>query len=43
MIEGRCGGLEHRVLEVEQKTEEHLVSLEMVRTDVEMGHANLEK
>jgi hypothetical protein len=43
MIEGRCGGLNCHVDDIEQKTEERLVSLEMARTEVEMGRADLEK
>jgi hypothetical protein len=42
-IDGRYGGLEHRVEEVKQRTEERLVSLEMARTKTETGHANLSK
>jgi hypothetical protein len=42
-IEGHCGGLECRVFEVEQKIEERLVSLKMVRTKVETWRADLEK
>jgi hypothetical protein len=42
-IDDRCGSLERRVEEVEQRTEERLVSLEMARTKTEMGHADLPK
>jgi hypothetical protein len=42
-IEGHYGGLDRRVDAIEQKTDEHLVSLEMARTKVEMGRADLEK
>jgi hypothetical protein len=42
-IDGHCGGLEHRVDEVKQKTEEHLVSLKMEHTKMEMGHPDLSK
>jgi hypothetical protein len=42
-IDGRCSGLERRVVEVEQKAEERLVSLEMSRTEAELGRAELEK
>jgi hypothetical protein len=42
-IEGRCGGgLDTRVLEVEQKAEERYISLELFRTESEMGRATLE-
>jgi hypothetical protein len=42
-IEGWCGGLERRVDESEHRVEEHLVSLEMVHTKLEVGCADLEK
>ncbi|GJN20050.1 hypothetical protein PR202_gb07376 [Eleusine coracana subsp. coracana] len=42
-IEGRCGGLESRVHEAEQKAEERFISLEMARSEVEAGRTSLEK
>jgi hypothetical protein len=32
-IEGRCGGLERRVVETEQRAEERFISLEMARAE----------
>jgi hypothetical protein len=42
-IEGRCGDLENRVAASEQRAEERLISLEMARSEVEQGHAAMEK
>jgi hypothetical protein len=42
-IEGRCSGLEYRVVDAEQKVEEWFVSLEMARTEAETGCADLRK
>jgi hypothetical protein len=42
-IDGHCGGLEHRMEEVKQWTEECLVLLEMACMEMEMGHADLSK
>jgi hypothetical protein len=42
-MEGHCNGLDHCVDDIEQKTEERLVSPEMVHTEVETGRAGLEK
>jgi hypothetical protein len=42
-IEGRCTGLERCVAEMEQRTEECLVSLEMARSKSKQGRAHLEK
>jgi hypothetical protein len=42
-IEGRCGGFEHQVDESEHRAEKRLVSLEMARTELEVGRADLEK
>jgi hypothetical protein len=42
-IDDRCGGLEHHVEQSQQRAEERLVSLEMSRTEMEAGRAELEK
>jgi hypothetical protein len=42
-IEGRCHGLEQRMIEGEQCTDERLISLEMPRTEAEVSHSVLKK
>jgi hypothetical protein len=42
-IEGRCSGLECRVIDFEQHNEEHLISLEMAHSEAEIGHVEIEK
>jgi hypothetical protein len=42
-IEGRCIGLEQRVIEGEQRAEERIISLKMARTEAEASRAALEK
>jgi uncharacterized coiled-coil protein SlyX len=42
-IDDRCGGLECRVEQLEQRAEERLVSLEMSRAEMEAGCTELEK
>jgi hypothetical protein len=42
-IEDRCGGLEDRVERSEQHAEERIISLEMARTELESGRADLTK
>jgi hypothetical protein len=37
-IEGRCSGIECRVGESKQRSEECFISLKMVRTESEQGH-----
>jgi hypothetical protein len=38
-----CSGLERRMAEAEQCSEERLITLEMARAKSEQGHATLEK
>jgi hypothetical protein len=42
-IDGCCASPERRVDEVEQKSEECLISLEMARTEIEQGWVEFEK
>jgi hypothetical protein len=42
-IEGRYGGLEKRVTAVKQRNEEHIISLEMARSEEESDRADIER
>jgi hypothetical protein len=42
-IEGRCGGLERRVINYEQRNEERIISLEMARSEAETDCINTDK
>jgi hypothetical protein len=42
-IDGRCGGLERRVADVEQKAEERFIALEMLRIELDSGRAEIER
>jgi SMC interacting uncharacterized protein involved in chromosome segregation len=42
-IEGHYGGLEKCVSDLDQRLEEHFISLEMARTEVEMERADMDK
>jgi hypothetical protein len=43
IIEGRCSGLEHHVIDSEQCNEERLISLETMCSEVESGRVDIEK
>jgi hypothetical protein len=43
IIEGRCSGLEHRVIDSEQCNKERLISLETMCSEAESGRVDIEK